>query len=334
MKDSLLYKKTYGCLLGGLIGDAMGAPAEGKTYQEIAEKFGEITDFEGAGTDDTIIKHILCEAILNNDGYVTADEFAVAFSNNRDKFRRWYTPVRNQFCLVEAEMVLPVYGGMGSQQSSSSAMAIAPMGLINACRPRQAALETYDVAGLIHGERATACRDGACAIAASVAEAMKRDATVESVLDASTRYLHKTSSQEMIGCITNALELAREQGEYKAFREAFYESSLRLAAPTSSDSRETVPCTLALVYLSGGDVRQGILYAANFGRDADTIACMVGGICGAFQGVDGLGDDWVAKATATVKGQAELASKLAQVAVSKAQAARQAAALLDQLEDG
>ena len=332
-ENGLLFKKTHGCLLGGLIGDAMGAPAEGKTYQEIAETFGEITDFEGAGTDDTIIKHILCEAILDNDGYVTADEFAVAFSNNRDKFRRWYTPVRNQFCLVEAKMVLPVYGGMGSQQSSSSAMSIAPMGLINACRPRQAALETFDVAGLIHGERATACRDGACAIAASVAEAMKHDATVESVLDASTRYLHKTSSQEMLGCISNALELAREKGEYKAFREAFYETSLRLAAPTASDSRETVPCTLALVYLSGGNVRQAILYAANFGRDADTIACMVGGICGAFQGVDGLGDDWVAKATATVQGQEELASKLAQIALRKAEAASQAATLLDQLGD-
>ena len=334
-ENGLLFKKTHGCLLGGLIGDAMGAPAEGKTYQEIAETFGEITDFEGAGTDDTIIKHILCEAILDNDGYVTADEFAVAFSNNRDKFRRWYTPVRNQFCLVEAKMVLPVYGGMGSQQSSSSAMSIAPMGLINACRPRQAALETFDVAGLIHGERATACRDGACAIAASVAEAMKRDATVESVLDGATRYLHRTSSQEMIGCIADALELARKQGEYEAFREAFTETRMRLDAPTVlSDSRETVPCTLALVYLAGGDVRQGILYAANFGRDADTIACMVGGICGAVQGVDGLGDDWVAKATATVKGQDELASKLAQIALRKAQAAKQAVSLLDQLGDG
>ena len=33
---------------GGLIGDAMGAPAEGKTYEEIAATYGELVDFAGA----------------------------------------------------------------------------------------------------------------------------------------------------------------------------------------------------------------------------------------------------------------------------------------------
>jgi hypothetical protein len=44
-----LEDRIYGCLLGGLIGDAMGAPAEGKTYQQIEERFGadSISDFEG-----------------------------------------------------------------------------------------------------------------------------------------------------------------------------------------------------------------------------------------------------------------------------------------------
>ena len=70
-------------------------------------------------------------------------------------------------------MVLPVNAGMGNMQSSSSAMSISPMGLINACNPRQAALETYDVAGLIHSGDTNFCRDAACAMAAAVAEAMK-----------------------------------------------------------------------------------------------------------------------------------------------------------------
>ncbi len=70
-------------------------------------------------------------------------------------------------------------------------MSISPMGIINACNPRQAALETFDVAGLIHAGDSTFCRDGACAMAAAVAEAMKPVATVDSILDASTAYLHK-----------------------------------------------------------------------------------------------------------------------------------------------
>ena len=331
MRESVLYSKILGSLLGGIIGDAMGAPAEKKTYQEIEQEFGEIRDFSGVGTDDTIIKHILCDAIMHSDGYVTADEWATAFGRHPESYTRWFTPVRNMFCAVQAKLVLPVYAGMGNQQSSSSAMAITPMGLINACYPRQAALETYDVAGLIHGATATFCRDAACAIAAAVAEAMKPDATVESILAASIRYLHPVSSAEMIDCIGKALTLARQEGEYKAFRRVYYETSLRTLAPTVSDSRETVPCCLALVYLARGDVRQGILYAANFGRDADTIATMTGSILGAFQGVQAMGGDWAEKAMAGVAGQEELALALAGVAYRKAAAAREELALLDRL---
>lgn len=38
-----LKPKILGCLLGSLIGDAMGAPGESKTYQQIAEMFGELS---------------------------------------------------------------------------------------------------------------------------------------------------------------------------------------------------------------------------------------------------------------------------------------------------
>ena len=32
MTETRLEDRIYGCLLGGLIGDAMGAPGEGKTF--------------------------------------------------------------------------------------------------------------------------------------------------------------------------------------------------------------------------------------------------------------------------------------------------------------
>lgn len=45
--ENQLYRKVYGCLSGGLIGDAMGAPVEGKDYRYIEEHYGEVDDFEG-----------------------------------------------------------------------------------------------------------------------------------------------------------------------------------------------------------------------------------------------------------------------------------------------
>lgn len=292
-KNSKLFDKVYGSLLGGIIGDAMGAPTEDLTYDEIKEKFGYVNDFEGAGTDDSAIKLILCEAILKSDGYITADEFAEAFLNNKKAYYDLlFIPVKNMFHKIESKLELPVYAGLGNMQSSSSAMAIAPLGIINACSPRRAAMEAYDVAGLIHGGISTFCRDGACAIAAAVAQAMNPNADVESVIAAASAYLHRTSSAEMLENIEKVMEIARRTGEYEVFRKEFYETSLR---DIVSDSRETVPCVLALFYLADGDPVRAIEYGANLGRDADTIGTMVGAIAGAYKGIHGLKPEWVQK---------------------------------------
>ena len=289
----LLFQKVYGCLLGGVIGDAMGAPAEDMTYDEVKEKFGWISDFEGVGTDDSAIKLILCEAIIKNRGRVTAYEFAEAFLANKKKYYNlFYIPVRNMFHKLESKLCLPVYAGLGNMHSSSSAMSISPMGIIHAGNPRRAAIETYDVAGLIHAGDSTFCRDGACAIAAAVAEAMDPASTVESVIAAATKYLHKVSSHELISRIEMSLALAEESKEYEKFREAYYK---RFLGDIVSDSRETVPCVLVLFKFTKGNPSRAIEYAANFGRDADTIASMVGALCGAFSGVQALKPEWVEK---------------------------------------
>jgi ADP-ribosylglycohydrolase len=268
----------------------MGAPAEGKSFEQIRERFGEIDDFEGVGTDDTVIKHILADAIFEHNGHVTADELARSFIKHRDQQRFWWTPVQNMFNKLLSGQ-LPAYAGVGNNPSSSSAMAIAPMGILNACDPRRAARETYDVAGLIHsGPEITACRDAACGMAAAVAEALRPAATVEDVLSAAVRYLHRDSAREIRECCEEVMVLARETGEYEPFRSAFYGACL---CPLIADSRETFPATLALLALSGGDFRRAVVMAANFGRDADTIAGMVGGLTGALHGAAAIPREWI-----------------------------------------
>jgi len=344
---SLIFRKVYGCLLGGVIGDAMGAPAEDMTYEEVKTKFGWIEDFEGAGTDDSAIKLILCEAIMRHRGRITADEFADAFlANKKNYYDLFYIPVRNMFHKIESKLCLPVYAGMGNMHSSSSAMAISPMGLINAGNPRRAALETYDVAGLIHGGDSTFCRDGACVMAAAVAEAMNPEATIASVLEASVKFLHKDSSWELLERISLTLELLAKTKTYDKFREAYYEKFL---GDIVSDSRETVPCVLALFKLAEGDPVKAIESGANFGRDADTIASMVGALCGAFRGVEAIKAEWIKKVEdsygkalsnlgekGTVNGilapdQAGLAKQLIEVLIERTEEDRQNLTIVDKL---
>ena len=298
MATDRLTDKIYGCLMGGLIGDAMGAPTEGMHYEKIIEEFGPdgVTDFEGVGTDDTAIRGQLIDAVFKSDGRPTVDHFAQSFLDYKEQNRHlWFVPVRNAFHKLEAGLELPAYAGWGNMQSSSSAMAISPMGIINACNPRQAALETMDVASFIHNGASGYCRDAACAMAAAVAAAFDDNATVESVVDAATRYLLPVSAGEIKQTIVDALDLAAEAGSYERFRESYYAKFQRSVL---ADSMETIPATLAILTLAGGDPERSITWGANFGRDADTIATMIGGVVGALHGASGLPSSWIAKVEA------------------------------------
>lgn len=312
-ENSLLYKKTYGALAGGAIGDAMGHPTEMMLYPTIERVYGWIDDLKATGTearftpnvragtytDDTQLKHLFCEAVIRGGGRITAEDLAETWLA---EMKGWfYTPVLNSYFKVAVDHVRPRNAGRGSMSSNSTAMAIAPIGMVNACDPRQACQDAYEVACLVHENYAL---DAAAAVAAAVAEAFSPEATVESIIAASTAYIDRGS--EMRNLIQRAVALARETGDYERFREAFYRSMLwerpqglggNEEAPPGyydiAEPRETIPIAMALVDLARGRARDAIIFAANFGRDADTIGSIVGGIVGAFEGIDGLPADWV-----------------------------------------
>ncbi len=331
MAISLLHDKVLGCLLAAEIGDAMGAPAENLTYQEIAARYGEITDFSGSGTDDSALKHILCDAIERAQGYPTADAWAEAWMAQEEQFRKgmFWIPVMNSFWRVRAEGIAPREAGLGNMASSSSAMCISPMGMINAGNPRQAALETYEVAGLVHHNFS---RDAACAMAAAVAEAFNPNASVDSILTASMAYLPPRSSQTMRDYIQKTLALARETGAYASFRERYYAERI-LPGIAMPDARETVPVALSLFSLAQGDPKTTIVYGANFGRDADTIASMAGALAGALHGASALPVEWVDKIRAGGRrDQAALAAMLVDVIHRRAADLERTCSVIHQLE--
>ena len=315
MDRDAIRQKIMGCLIGGLVGDAMGAPVEGWHYKRIVDEKGYIDDFEGCGTDDSIIKLILCEALIQNDGHATADDFAESFLRHQDDYKWFFVPVRNMFHKIQDGLALPIEAGRDNMASSSSAMAISPIGIVNACDPRSAAAEAYETAGLIHSGCCSFCRDAASAIAAAVAEAFRPDASVEGVLRAAVAFLHKKSASVMRGRIGETLSIAREAGDFETFRKRYYET-MELYN-TIADSRETVPVALALFFLSGGNVRLSVEYGANFGRDADTVATMAGAISGAFSGAAGIEQAWLNKILSVDGRQESLADEMAGLVIKR-----------------
>jgi ADP-ribosylglycohydrolase len=316
----VLLSRAYGCLLGGLIGDAMGTPTENLEPAEIEARFGWVEDFEGTGTDDSLVRDLVCDALLETGGYATADDWAAQFVKHRERI---FGEKRDKFFVSVLHTVqklgygyLPRMVSQGNMPSSSSAMAISPVGIVNACNPRAAAQQAQELASLIHGGEVGFCQDAAAAVAAAVAAAMHPAATIDTVLSAATAYLRPTSGVELRELIVSAVELARASSDYQSFRSAFHRE---FRQTVTCDSRETVPATFGLCLLAGGEPRRAMVYAANFGRDADTIATMAGGICGALAGSEGFPTAWIEKVTETsARDQAQLSGQLVSLARSKA----------------
>lgn len=325
--------KAYGCLLGGLIGDAMGTPTENMEPGEIKDQFGWVDDFEGDGTDDSILKYLLCEALVETGGYATSDDWAAAWIRNQDeitgpKKNRFFVTVQHTFKKLLTGY-LPRMASIGNLPSSSSAMSISPIGIVNAGNPRAASAQAQELGSLIHTGDVSFCQDGAAAIAAAVASAFEEKATVDTIMEAATKYLKPASGALLRGLIEEAVEMAGKTGDYNEFRAAYHQ---RYRKSIACDTRETIPAVFALFLLAEGDPATAIAYGANFGRDTDTIATMAGAVCGALKGTGGFPASWIEKAVAvSSRDQRELAVSLTRVACSKAAGETEAWALLNKV---
>ena len=163
-------------VVGARVGDAMGTPTEGLEPAEIAERFGWVSDFAGDGTDDSLMASMLAEALIATDGRASADAWAAQWVQEGEAIRA----KRDKFFISVLHTVqklrygwLPSRVAMGNMPSSSSAMAIWPVGLVNAGHPWEAADQAYSLAALIHVGEVDFCQDAAAAMAAAVAAGLR-----------------------------------------------------------------------------------------------------------------------------------------------------------------
>jgi ADP-ribosylglycohydrolase len=313
-----LARRFLPVVIGSRVGDAMGSPTEGLMPEEIATRFGWVDGFSGDGTDDSLMASLLADALIASGGHAGADDWASQWVDQHDRI----AAKRDRFFPSVLHAVEKVRYGFpprqvatGNMPSSSSAMSIWPVGLVNAGDPRAAAAQAYSLAALIHVGEVDFCQDAAAAVAAGVAAGLRPGATAAEACEEALAALHRTSGEPMRHLIADAVALADEASGYEEFRERYHAGFQRRIF---CDSRETVPAVFALTTLAGGDVRQGVEYAANFGRDTDTIASMTGAVCGAIGGADAVPETWIATlGPAALDDARALAETLAELARAK-----------------
>ena len=189
--------------------------------------------------------------------------------------------------------------GRGQPLADAAIMSIAPVGIVNAGDPAQAYLDAFALAGL-HQDGIE--RDAAATVAAATAAALAPGATVAGVVAA----MRAHSTFDVRRLVDMAIEDAGAVPDADAFADRFHARLLDRSFPlppgeawdrersVSPTSREVLPAVVGLLLLCDGDPNAAIVEGASLGRDADTIATLLGSLTGALRGASAIRPDWIA----------------------------------------
>jgi ADP-ribosylglycohydrolase len=288
-KDSLT-DRARGCLLGLAVGDAFGDIGRSDPYRK---RYGIVTNlYEGAkSTDDTEFAVLTAQTLLDCGGKLTSEHLVVSWHkyiiDQGGVHERGGKPLYGSVANLERGMLPPQSGWDNVQNDDDgAAMRIAPIGIICAGNPEQAAQLAEIESQISHA------RDGiwgAQAVAASIAVAMD-GADYEEIVAAG---LARIPQDSWLGrAMDKAMTIADEAGSIEAAWEGLHTD---LWTPVHSTCAEALPQAYAVFKLTGGDFHKGMFWAGNFGRDADTIGAVVGALSGALHGEGVIPKDWIEK---------------------------------------
>jgi ADP-ribosylglycohydrolase len=329
--ESEFFLKTYGCLAGGAVGDAMGAPVEGWTPEKIQEKYGVLAEIAGDGrfTDDTYISHLLCRTYIERRHHLCAHAWADMWQSRMDEKRIWLAELYGWY-KTKIGNCDPRTAGYGNIVNCGAAMYIAPVGIINACRPGRAYLEAIEISSI---NQWSFGKEAAGVLAAGVAEAFRPGATPDSVCECAIG-LAKDGTGECLTAICEEARGFRASSDSEGARddvpatveavtvlrrvmEPFDTTSAGADAyhPSRARSIEEVPIAFGLLLIADGDPWQSMVGGVNYGRDADSIAGMAGSLAGALRGGDAIPREVIGKVErATETDLRELALQMTEAA--------------------
>lgn len=317
-----LYDKILGCLMGAAIGDAMGAPTEGLSKDEIeAEYGGRVTyyvdgkdnkysygNFIGEITDDASQMYEMAKAVADCGGELTVEAAAEALVRWSESYPKYYprnagattSRVITELKAGKDPIALGKMGKyVGRGTTNGAAMRIAAAGLTAPGDLEKAVRNAVVMSSPSHGTQHAF--SGACAIACGISEALTENATTVSIVKAciyGARRGEEVGNQkarraEGIRVINNIGTAMREA----LLAESMQDAEDRLDAWVGADGsiQASTAVSIGLFLASDGNVEDTILGCANIGGDSDTNACIAGSLVGAFRGCSAFPESWVSQ---------------------------------------
>lgn len=329
---SLLNRKIRGCFYGGAVGDALGAPAEGRRPEEILARYGgPILDFaepwlgpsttikgDGRYTDDTHMVQALSRLYLEAGDHLDVFRFARGIVAQIADQPRWIPELGREAPLIERlfypeKWLLmrlrlanadPRLGGVGNMVNCGAAMYAAPVGMVNAGDPRTAYREAIEI---FSAHQTSYGLEAAGVLAACVAEACGPEATVESVVDTALTLAREGTGAAIEAVVSRARDYRDWRAAIGPLREAIrpFDGAAEIYRdrgngrddwqPSRERSIEELPIALGFLVVARGAFEEAVLGGTNYGRDNDSIASMAGAIAGALHGDQVIRPAWIAR---------------------------------------
>jgi ADP-ribosylglycohydrolase len=283
---------AYASIIGLAIGDSIGDQARSPDNHKLFGITRDMYDNTSWSTDDTEFALLVAYELIESKGELTIEHVLKA----------WMERVVTQDDLGvkggESEKgavnnlrrgILPPYSGIDNSYniSDGAAMRIVPVGIVCAGDPERAARLAAIEASISHD------RDGiwgAQAVAAGVAVAMTGASSDEIILTAQ-QYIPDDS---WLGRqFHQAMKVVDDAG--CDLWKAWSPLHIQLRAEYRASNAEAIPEVFALFKLTEGKFVDGVLAGANFGRDSDTLAALIGALAGAKNGLSGIPADWIEK---------------------------------------
>ncbi|RCV64330.1 poly(ADP-ribose) glycohydrolase ARH3 [Methanophagales archaeon] len=295
--------KFRGAMLGGAVGDALGAPVEGHPMEKVRSVYSRGWEMiHGRYTDDTEMMIGIAESLIANKGFNGAD-MALKFIRNYN-VKRGYGPgtkevlrrIREGESWAEASEKL--FGGKGSY-GNGAAMRIAPVGLFYFDTTDMLWEIAYKTSNITHSHELGKAGAALQALAVALAVRGQKEDMLLKLKEVAKTDMYKGK----VGKIKALLD------------ESATEKMVISELGNGVAAFESVP-TAIYSFLRAGNFKDSVTYAVSLGGDTDTIGAMTGAISGAYYGEAAIPKAWVERLEDGEKGRGyivKLADDLCQV---------------------
>ncbi len=291
LKDQALKNdKSYGALIGHAIGDSFGDAAR---TPENHFNYGITTDFSDAATwstDDTDFALLTAQTIIENDGQINIKNVVNSWNKYvapLSHLNRGGSSEKEGMANIKKGIMPPLSGQYNAYyMSDGAAMRITPIGIVCAGNPEKASELAEIEASLSHWREGIW---GAQAVAAAISVAMV-DADVNDIIKAAMKVIPDDTWFKF--SMDKAFEII---DQHENLEDAWMPLHQALWSTYKAVVPEAVTSAFAVLKLTDGEFKRGVIYGGNFGRDADTIGAIVGAIAGAKNGANNIPEVWKEK---------------------------------------